>query len=451
MNDFINSFSFFNLEEPQEFYEVRIQSAWNDIIPNQIFKTIDNQEITIHSPGTWNTEAGPDFINAKISIKNKIITGDIEIHYNSSDWLKHGHSNNMLYDNVILHVVYYNDSNNKVFNRFPTIVISSLLKNYSNNDNIEKVHNGLCSENFSAMNDNELSIFFKNAGQERFRQKSELLMKNMLANEANDVFLEKIFETMGYKKNNKNFIELYKRLKKYDKSLREKYFVNILWGESGIMPDPAINKDISIEMLEFIKSIWAKWWDIRTETNDPIKWVRFGLRPLNTPERRIAAITGLLDKISLDPIVFFKELILKYPTAKEFWNISKDTLVVKNILWGEYSTFRKKRNSIASVLGEGRLLDLIINVILPAIYAHSKINRDNETAYIAEKIWLELPKAQNNKIIKNALARWINKDKINYKIKHASIQQGIIHLYRNTCIKNYTDCQVCLYRDSTKR
>ncbi len=444
MQEFINSFC--SLNEPQDLYEVRIQSAWNDINSKQSFLSVDNQEITIHSPGTWNTEAGPDFQNAKISINDKIITGDIEIHYNSSDWLKHGHSESPLYDNVILHVVYHHDSKNKELDRFPSIVISSLIKETSNNDVIEKIHNGLCSDIFSSMKDDELLNFFKAAGLQRFQDKSEMLIKEMLSDDGNHILLKNLFESMGYKKNKDNFIELYNRLSKYPAKTRAKYYKNILWGESGVMPDPAVAIDVSDEMLIFIKNIWSKWWDIRIEPKQNIVWNRSGLRPLNSPERRIAAITGLIDLITLKPLSFFKKLLLENPTKNDFWNILKTELTIKDSLWGLHSNFKDKREKSASVLGEKRLLDLTINVILPAIYANCKIKKEHKTAQIAEKVWLNLPKSQNNKIIKTAISRWLNKERADFKIKNASAQQGIIHLYRNTCEKYYTDCAVCLYR-----
>ena len=70
---------------------------------------IDNTEFEIISPGIKNTDAGPDFFNAKIKIKETIWAGNVEIHIQSSDWKRHGHQNDKSYDNIILHLVLKHD------------------------------------------------------------------------------------------------------------------------------------------------------------------------------------------------------------------------------------------------------------------------------------------------------------------------------------------------------
>jgi len=42
--------------------------------------------------------------------------GDIEIHINASDWIKHKHQNNKRYNSVILHVVWKNDQDIRNYN-----------------------------------------------------------------------------------------------------------------------------------------------------------------------------------------------------------------------------------------------------------------------------------------------------------------------------------------------
>ena len=68
-------------------------------------KTTDGKMVEIIHPGLPNTDAGPDFFNAKIKIDDTLWAGNIEIHNQSSDWAKHRHTADKAYDNVILHVV----------------------------------------------------------------------------------------------------------------------------------------------------------------------------------------------------------------------------------------------------------------------------------------------------------------------------------------------------------
>ncbi len=64
------------------------------------------EKIEIINVGQKNIDAGPDFFNAKVKINNTVWAGNVEVHINSSDWLKHSHNTDKAYDNVILHVVY---------------------------------------------------------------------------------------------------------------------------------------------------------------------------------------------------------------------------------------------------------------------------------------------------------------------------------------------------------
>ena len=81
------------------------------LFPVQDLKTTDGQTVEIIDPGKPNTDAGPDFFNAKIKIDNTLWAGNIEIHSLSSDWVRHHHTTDKAYDNVILHVVNKADAN----------------------------------------------------------------------------------------------------------------------------------------------------------------------------------------------------------------------------------------------------------------------------------------------------------------------------------------------------
>ena len=74
------------------------------IFPLQELKTTTGQKVEIIDTGLANTNAGPDFFNAKVKLNGILWIGNVEIHERSSDWLKHGHHTDATYDSVILHI-----------------------------------------------------------------------------------------------------------------------------------------------------------------------------------------------------------------------------------------------------------------------------------------------------------------------------------------------------------
>ena len=64
------------------------------------------EKIQLLQPGVYNTDAGPDFQNARVKIGTTLWAGNVELHINSADWFNHRHQNDEAYKNIILHVVY---------------------------------------------------------------------------------------------------------------------------------------------------------------------------------------------------------------------------------------------------------------------------------------------------------------------------------------------------------
>ena len=85
------------------------------IFPLKELCTTTGTTIEVIDSGLPNTNAGPDFFNAKLKLNDTLWVGNVEIHTKTSDWHKHGHTNDSAYDNVILHVV--NESNGQVFRK----------------------------------------------------------------------------------------------------------------------------------------------------------------------------------------------------------------------------------------------------------------------------------------------------------------------------------------------
>lgn len=89
--------------------EAFLQYVWQHQLLEGALSTADGQQVTIERAGMPNSDAGPDFFNARVRIGATLWAGNVEVHVKSSDWNQHRHSNDRAYDNVVLHVVYEDD------------------------------------------------------------------------------------------------------------------------------------------------------------------------------------------------------------------------------------------------------------------------------------------------------------------------------------------------------
>lgn len=85
--------------------EQLLHYVWkHKLFPLTELSTTQGRRVEVIDPGLHNSNAGPDFFNAKVKINGMVWVGNIEIHDKASDWVLHGHDKDERYDNVILHV-----------------------------------------------------------------------------------------------------------------------------------------------------------------------------------------------------------------------------------------------------------------------------------------------------------------------------------------------------------
>jgi hypothetical protein len=75
----------------------------------QNLTTTTGEQLQVLQVGQPNKHAGPDFFNAKVIVAGTTWIGNVEIHVRSSEWIGHGHEQDLAYNNVILHVVLEDD------------------------------------------------------------------------------------------------------------------------------------------------------------------------------------------------------------------------------------------------------------------------------------------------------------------------------------------------------
>jgi len=421
--------------------EILLQKGWNSIPASGIILDRDGNHIRVLHRGIWNLEEGPDFRDAKIEIEGETIAGDIEIHLRTSDWFSHGHDRNPEYGNVVLHVVAEDDLPEADTPR--TAVLDSSAKKIPGGklSRSEEFPPGRCAKIFSAMSDKAISDFFVEAGIQRFELKTDFFLREMIESGSDNTLLRHLFEACGYRKNRENFLELYRRFSEHE--IGKCDIGTVLWGESDILPDSATSTLPSPALSEFVESTWSKWWKIRIEDRDTIKWKYSGVRPNNMPERRIAALCEILGKITVTPASFLTKKAAEINDGTKFLAYLYQVLISTHPLWDKY-IFKTKMATPSSVLGEERASDMIASIILPALNACSKISADKRLSKMAMSSYLADSKTCSNSTLRHAFHRWFIPPSRGLKLLNSqSAAQGVIHIYRNSCEECRHDCMEC--------
>lgn len=101
-----------NIKEMQGLYgpfiltERVVQKIWlRQDFATQGLVTVSGKSIHVKDPGRWNLQEGPDFKEARLLVDGVELDGDVEVHFNVTDWHKHQHEQDRNFDGVVLHIV----------------------------------------------------------------------------------------------------------------------------------------------------------------------------------------------------------------------------------------------------------------------------------------------------------------------------------------------------------
>ena len=101
-----------NIKEMQGLYgpfiltERVVQKIWlRQDFATQGLVTVSGKSIHVKDPGRWNLQEGPDFKEARLLVDGVELDGDVEVHFNVTDWYKHQHEQDRNFDAVVLHIV----------------------------------------------------------------------------------------------------------------------------------------------------------------------------------------------------------------------------------------------------------------------------------------------------------------------------------------------------------
>lgn len=400
------------------------------LFSSEKLKTTDGEALQIIKVGELNTDAGPDFINARIKIADETWAGNIEIHIRSSDFFKHAHEIDSNYDNLILHVVFENDVDIK--RKDGTVIPAMELKNLIGADTIAKYENLTfstakipCSNLIQQVDDFTKQQMIERCGIERLQQKTEIIFTELEQNKNNweETFYRLLAKSFGAKINAEAFQLLAKSLPlsvlaKHKNNLFQ--IESLLFGVAGMLNDKFVDVYPN-EMKKEFDFLQKKYNLISVQSH---AWKYFRLRPANFPTIRIAQFASLIFKSTH---LFSK--IIQVETVKELQNFFQAEV---SDYWKTHYTFDKLSEDKNKPVGNNFIDLILINTVVPLVFAYGKWK--DEDGFQNKSIgWLEKLTPESNTIIKNFEA-------LGMKTKNAFDSQALIQLNNNYCAK-----QLCLH------
>ncbi len=396
-------------------------------------KTTNQQEIVLQFVGVHNTKnSGPDFFNAQMSIENQKWAGNVEIHYKTSDWYVHNHENDRSYDNVILHVVWEDDT--EVFRRDNTKIPTLQLKDYVQKNILvhyytlfEKSNRNwiACEKQLPEVTDFVMSNWQERLYIERLEQKSILILE-LLKNSANDweaVLFKLLAKNFGLKINGESFLSLANSL---DFSIIQKCSTDLgtlealLFGQANLLSikhETEYSKNLRKE-YEFLRN------KFKINNKGVIPFQFFRLRPPNFPTIRLAQLA----KLYFSHQQLFNSVI-KTQHIKGFYQLFQ---VDTSDFWKNHYTFEKKSALRKKNMTQSFIDLLLINTIIPIKFIYARSQGKNPEEEVFELI--SQLSSEKNSIIQNFKA-------LEVPVENAMHSQALIQLKNSYC--NQKACLKC--------
>lgn len=388
-----------------------------------------NDSVQLILPGLQNLNSGPDFLNAKIKIKDQLWAGNVEIHVKSSDWYIHKHETDENYDSVILHVVWEHDV--EVFRKSNQIIPTLELKNYISKDLLVKYEQLFsknkkwinCENNIDSIDNFVLSHWFERLYFDRLEGKSnqiqEILKKNNNNWEATLFIL--LARNFGLKINADSF---YNFANSFDFSIVRKVSNNqeqleaLFFGQAGLL-----NNNNESEYFETLKKEYNYLrikFNLTPISNGQVHFFR--LRPNNFPTIRVSQLANLyhLHKNLFSEVIELKSVDMFY----KLLNVST------SVFWKTHYTFEKESKKSNKYLTKSFIDLLLINAIIPLKFVYLKSLGKEDFSSIL-KIIDEIKPEKNSVISKFS--------ELKIKSKNAFETQALLQLKNEYCTK-----QLCL-------
>lgn len=393
-------------------------------------QTTDGRKVEVIDVGLHNSDAGPDFFNAKLRIDGVMWAGNVEIHVLSSDWYRHGHDKDPAYDTVVLHVVRRADR--EVINSQGKTIAQCELQYPHDAEKLERMlvdRLSLCSdrliEDKTLLTDNWRQSLLNN----RMSCKTEAITQLLALNHNNweEAFYITLAHNFGFHTNGLPFELLAKSLPlAYILKHRDNLFQleALLFGQSGMLTEQTAADDYSRSLLREYRFLQKKF---SLAPIDGSMWKLLRMRPQNFPHRRIAQFASLLSRSEF----LFSKLI----EENDLQQLRACFAVSPSDYWKTHYRFAADSPENNAAIGRSAVDVLLINSVVPYKFAYARSRNNLAGQERAMALLASIPAERNN-----IVERW---RLLGFAIKTAAESQTFIHLYQNYClVQRCMNCDV---------
>jgi hypothetical protein len=424
--------------------ELELQARWFAGEFGREFVSTTGDKIDIVQFGTWNREAGPDFRDAAIRVNGAApMTGCIEIDVLDRNWELHGHATNDAFERTVLHV-FVEKSDREFFTRtkshrnVPQVRIDPASLPDAFSANLPLAKPGRCQAPLKNLPEKRVRSVLDAAANFRLQQKAARLRRKIDNQGADETLFQEIAGAFGYKQNKLPFTLMAQRLSL--KTLREQpnEADALLFGLAGFLEA----SDLAVyarSTREYVRELWDKWWPHRAEMQrlmlPAAAWKITSTRPMNHPQRRLAALSILTREWPA-----FRRSLAKH-TVKE---VRKFFESIGHPFWNtHYTLLAEPAPAEMALIGESRIVEILANVLFPFWL--------NEDVDLAQE-YAKLPARLTNRRVETGATRLFGDDPRRKDfLKTVAHQQGLLQIYEDFCLQDNSDCAQCPFPEQMQK
>lgn len=450
-------------------------ALWEFSSLKKIINYNNNRIEIIHRGKYTGNHGGPDYSDISVKINGTLLNGSMEIDAEQSGWISHGHFSDHSFLPCVLHIHGSQSgsdtvslSNGKQILSLPIDIILSesmqtALSGLISKGNLPRDTTLVCSGNLHRITSEISKKFLYELAIQRFQKKCRRF-SDLYYNSAQNVNLlysltsdaeyiwkytisSMIFRAMGYSANSGLMEDLFSLINPhfftdYSKNPNfPEYLEAYVWELTGLLPE--LSEVEESEAISYLRNLKERWEEVKLYLNasriSRYQWKTRSLRPNASVYLRIYTAVKIVAVLWQDGFTALFHYEDTQTDIKDYQNRLAEILRTDaGNFWSQHSSFTKKTpGRIHTLPGESRIQEILINVLLPGLYAYYSSTDNSRMTEICRNIYLEM------KIPKypGSIAKILNELLHGEKTGTAVYYQGAVELSNEYCRKG--KCEEC--------